>query len=102
MHAHKLIATDTIHAIPASLLGELSYLMLGLTGLQMVGIFLILSIPAVLLKGVLVAKLHSKITHIILVAVLILVSLKPLIDNPCLSLAAQSYGAFSPNELNHL
>ena len=38
MHAHKLIATDTIHAIPASLLGGLSYLILRLTDLQMLRI----------------------------------------------------------------
>lgn len=39
MHAQKLIATDTIHAIPVSLLGGLSYLILGFTDLKMLGVF---------------------------------------------------------------
>ena len=66
MQAQKLIATDTIHAIPVSLLGGLSYLILGLTDLQMLGLLLIGSIPAALLGGVLVAKLPVKTTRLVL------------------------------------
>lgn len=76
MQAQKLIATDTIHAIPVSLLGGLSYLVLGLTDLAMLGLLLIGSVPAALLGGLLVAKLPTQVTRYILAAVLILASVK--------------------------
>jgi len=44
-----MIATDTIHAIPVSLLGGLSYLLLGLTDLKIRGLLIIGSIPAALI-----------------------------------------------------
>lgn len=80
MQAQKLIATDTIHAIPVSLLGGLSYLVLGLTDLQMLGLLLIGSVPAALLGGLLVAKLPTQITRHILAAALILASVKLLTE----------------------
>lgn len=49
MQAQKMIATDTIHGIPASLLGGLSYLLFGLTDLKIFGLSLIGSIPAILI-----------------------------------------------------
>jgi uncharacterized membrane protein YfcA len=76
MQAQKLIATDTIHAIPVSLLGGLSYLILGLTDLQMLGLLLIGSIPAALLGGVLVAKLPVKTTRLVLAVALSFAGLK--------------------------
>lgn len=79
MQAQKLIATDTIHAIPVSLLGGLSYLILGLTDLQMLGLLLIGSIPAALLGGMLVAQLPVKTTRGILAFALTAASIKLLI-----------------------
>jgi len=70
MQAQKLIATDTIHAIPVSLLGGLSYLTLGFTDLKMLGLLLTGSIPAALLGCVLVAKLPDKTTRLALALVL--------------------------------
>ena len=71
-----MIATDTIHAIPVSLLGGLSYLLLGLTDLKILGLLLIGSIPAALIGGFLVARLPIKITRNILAATLTLASIK--------------------------
>ena len=79
MQAQNLIATDTIHAIPVSLLGGLSYLILGLTDLQMLGLLLIGSIPAALLGGMLVAQLPVKTTRGILAFALTAASIKLLI-----------------------
>lgn len=76
MQAQKMIATDTIHAIPVSLLGGLSYLLLGLTDLKILGLLLIGSVPAALIGGFLVARLPIKITRNILAATLILASIK--------------------------
>jgi len=76
MQAQKLIATDTIQAIPVSLLGGLSYLVLGLTDLSILGLLLAGSIPASLVGGMLVAKLPVKITRNILATALILASIK--------------------------
>jgi Sulfite exporter TauE/SafE. len=76
MQAQKMIATDTIHAIPVSLLGGLSYLLLGFTDLKILALLLIGSIPAALIGGFLVARLPIKITRNILAATLILASIK--------------------------
>ncbi len=76
MQAKKLIATDTIHAIPVSLLGGLSYLFLGLTELKVLGLLLIGSIPAALLGGILVARLPVKTTRFVLAVALIFAGLK--------------------------
>ena len=76
MQAQKMIATDTIHTIPVSLLGGLSYLLLGLTDLKILGLLLIGSIPAALIGGFLVARLPIKITRNILATTLILASIK--------------------------
>ena len=71
-----MIAIDTIHAIPVSLLGELSCLLLGLTDLKVLGLLLIGPIPAALIGGFLVTRLPIKITRNILAATLILASIK--------------------------
>lgn len=70
MQAQKLIATDVIHAIPMSLLGGLSYLVLGLTDLKILGLLLIGAIPAALVGGMLVATLPIKIIRNILAVTL--------------------------------
>ena len=76
MQAQKLIATDTIHAVPVSLLGGLSYLVIGLTDLKMLGLLLIGSVPAAVLGAQLIAKLPTQVTRYILAATLILASIK--------------------------
>ncbi len=76
MQAKRLIATDTIHAIPVSLLGGLSYLTLGLVDLTVLGLLLLGSIPTALIGGLLVARLPSRPIRLILSMILTLVSLK--------------------------
>ena len=49
MTAHKLVATDTIHAIPVSLIAGFSYLLLGFVDLTLLGYLIAGSIPAALL-----------------------------------------------------
>jgi len=76
MQAKRLVATDTIHAIPVSLIGGLSYLALGLTDLTVLGLLLLGSIPSGLIGGLLVAALPGRAIKVILAMVLILASLK--------------------------
>ena len=71
-----MIATDTIHAIPVSLLGGLSYLVLELADLKILGLLLIGSIPATLSSGFPVARLSTKIIRSILATILILATIK--------------------------
>lgn len=76
MQTQKMIATDTIHAIPVSLLGGLSYLLFGLTDLKILGLLLIGSILAALIGSFLVARLKIKTTRNILAATLIVASIE--------------------------
>ena len=79
MQAQKLIATDTVHAIPVSLLGGLSYLVLGLTDLKVLGLLLLGSIPMAIVGGRLVARLPVKLIRQLLAIALLVASLKLLI-----------------------
>lgn len=54
MQPRPLIATDTIHAIPVSFLGGLSFLMMGYTDLKILSFLLLGSIPMALVGGMLV------------------------------------------------
>ncbi len=76
MTAPKLIATDTVHAIPVSLLGGLSYLMLGYTNLSLLGLLIIGSIPAAIVAGQLANKIPSHHIKMILGSALIIAGLK--------------------------
>ena len=79
MKAQKLIPTDTIHTIPVSLLGGLSYLVLGLTGLKVLRLLLFGSIPMAVVGGRLLARLPVKLTWQELATVLLVASLKLLV-----------------------
>ena len=76
MQAQKLIATDTVHAIPVSLLGGLSYLVLGLTDLKVLVLLLLGSIPRAIVGGRLVASLPVKLIRQLLATALLIASLK--------------------------
>ncbi|MFY0678032.1 MAG: sulfite exporter TauE/SafE family protein [Neptuniibacter sp.] len=76
MTAPKLIATDTVHAIPVSLLGGVSYLMLGYTDLTLLGLLIIGSIPAAIVAGQLANKMPSHHIKMILGLALIIAGLK--------------------------
>jgi len=76
MQAKRLVATDTIHAIPVSLFAGLSYLALGLTDFTVLGLLLLGSIPSGLIGGLLVARLPSRAIKFSLGGALILAGLK--------------------------
>lgn len=72
----KLVATDTIHAIPVSLAGGLSYLILGHTNLELLGLLILGSIPAVIVGSQLAAKAPSGIIKTVLGCALLLAGMK--------------------------
>jgi uncharacterized protein len=76
MQAKRLVATDTIHAIPVSLFGGLSYLALGLTNLNVLTLLLLGSVPAAIFGAKLVAIAPVHVTRTALGFVLCLAGLK--------------------------
>ena len=76
MQAKRLVATDTIHAIPVSLFGGLSYLALGLTNLSVLALLLLGSVPAAIFGAKLVAIAPVHVTRTALGFVLCLAGLK--------------------------
>ena len=72
----KLVATDTIHAVPVSLMGGLGYLMLGHTHVELLFMLLIGSIPAALLGCKLMTSVSSDVIKNALSVALILASIK--------------------------
>ena len=66
MQPIPLIATDTIHAIPVSLIGGISFLILGFTDLTLLGLLILGSIPAALLGSLLVKSAPIKIIKLLL------------------------------------
>ena len=70
MEPKKLIATDTIHAIPVSMLGGVSYLLLGFTDVPTLALLLIGSIPGAILGGKIMFTLPVNAMRIILSVVL--------------------------------
>lgn len=76
MEAKRLVATDTIHAVPVSLLAGLAYLFMGQTHLELLGLLLIGSIPAALIGCKLMAYISSDWIKRCLSVALIGVSIK--------------------------
>lgn len=64
MEPKKLVATDTVHAVPVSLLAGLGYLVMGNTDLELLALLLIGSIPAVLLGANLLKILPNNLIRI--------------------------------------
>ena len=79
MTPQKLVATDTLHAIPVSLLGGLSYLALGLTDLTLLFLLLLGSIPAAILGSRLLAILSPTLVRTFVAIALIVASIKLLV-----------------------
>jgi uncharacterized membrane protein YfcA len=79
MSAPKLIATDTVHAIPVSLLGGLSYLALGHTDIELLGWLALGSIPAAYFGSQLAAYAPKNIIKTILALVLVFAGAKLMI-----------------------
>ena len=76
MSAPRLIATDTVHAIPVSLLGGISYLLIGETDLELLAWLLLGSIPGAILGSHMAAKAPAKVIKLLLGAVLVIAGFK--------------------------
>lgn len=76
MQPRPLVATDTIHAIPVSLIGGISFLILGFTDLTLLGLLILGSIPAALLGSLLVKSAPIKIIKLLLALALSFAGIK--------------------------
>ena len=80
MEPRKLVATDTVHAVPVSLLAGIGYLLMGNTDLALLGLLLIGSIPAVFLGARLLKAIPSNYIKLTLGYILVVAALKLLIS----------------------
>ena len=76
MTPQKLVATDTIHAIPVSLIAGASYLAMGYVDSKLLGLLLIGSIPAALVASKLMNTLPTEIIKTTLGVALLAAGLK--------------------------
>jgi uncharacterized membrane protein YfcA len=76
MEPKRMVATDTIHAVPVSLLAGLGYLAMGETDLKLLGLLLLGSVPAVILGCRLLNVVSAEFIKKGLAIALILASLK--------------------------
>jgi uncharacterized membrane protein YfcA len=79
MTPQKLVATDTIHAIPVSLIAGASYLALGFVDLTLLGLLLIGSIPSALLASKMMNRLPSHAIKTLLGGALLAAGIKLII-----------------------
>ena len=80
MSTQKLVATDTAHAIPVSLLAGIGYLFLGHVNLELLLLLLSGSIPGAIFSGTMLKKIPPNIIKKALAFALIFASLKMLIQ----------------------
>ena len=76
MEPRPLIATDTIHAIPVSLVGGISFLIMGYADIKILTLLLVGSIPMALLGSLLIKQVPVNIVKLILAFALLLAGLK--------------------------
>ena len=76
MTPQKLVATDTIHAIPVSLIAGASYLAMGFVDQKLLGLLLIGSVPTALTAGKLMNTLPTEIIKATLGLTLLAAGLK--------------------------
>ena len=76
MDPKKLVATDTVHAVPVSLLAGIGYLIMGNTNLQLLSLLLTGAIPVVIIGTKLLSKLPSQLIKQIVGLTLIITASK--------------------------
>ena len=79
MEPKKLVATDTVHAVPVSLLAGLGYLLMGNTDSELLTYLLAGSIPAVVLGSKLLKKAPNQLVRITLGFILLAAATKLLL-----------------------
>lgn len=76
MTPQKLVATDTVHAIPVALIAGLSYLLLGLVDLQLLGYLLLGSLPAAFIGSRIMNTLRPEVVKGLLAVALLTAGFK--------------------------
>lgn len=79
MNSKKLVATDTVHAVPVTLLAGIGYLLLGNTDQALLGLLLMGSLPTVLLGAYLMKGIHRNYINILLGLVLMAAAMELLL-----------------------
>ena len=79
MQPGPLIATDTIHVIPVSLIGGLSFLLLGYTDLNILGLLLMGSVPMAIVGSSLIKQMPIRVIKLLLASVLVIAGIKLLL-----------------------
>lgn len=80
MQPKQLVATDTAHAIPISLIAGISYLLMGVTNFELLTLLLIGSIPSAVIGSMLVDKAPATTIKYILSIALIVAGTKLVIS----------------------
>lgn len=80
MEPKKLVATDTVHAVPVSLLAGLGYLMLDNTNLSLLTYLLAGSVPAVILGSKLLNRAPNHLIRLVLSFILVAAAVKLLLS----------------------
>ena len=76
MEPKKLVATDTVHAVPISLLAGVGYLLMGNTDLELLALLLAGSIPAVTIGSRILNKAPAQLIRVLLGSILVLAATK--------------------------
>ncbi len=78
MTPHRLVATDTLHAIPLAMIAGAGYLLTGNLDGRMLANLLLGSLPAVILGSLLAGKMSGRVLQTLLAVVLLGVGLRTL------------------------
>jgi uncharacterized membrane protein YfcA len=76
MEPKRLIATDTVHAVPVSFLAGIGYLLMGTTNIELLSLMLAGSIPAVVVGSKLLNKVQSELVRTTLGIILLIAATK--------------------------
>ena len=76
MTAHRLVATDLVHAIPLAVVAGIGYLVAGMVDWKMLISLLLGSLPAVVVGSLLARKVPSRVIQLLLATLLLLTGLK--------------------------
>jgi uncharacterized membrane protein YfcA len=76
MTPKQLVATDTVHAVPVSLIAGIGYLLMGNTNIELLSLLFVGSIPAVVIGSKLLDKAPNQIIRIVLGFILLVTAIK--------------------------
>ena len=76
MNAHRLVATDIVHAIPLAMIAGVGYLIAGKVDVVLLTNLLLGSVPAVISGAILIRKFSTRVVQIALALILFLIGIK--------------------------